>query len=182
MTCRGLPLTRGSVQAEALCDIHAQSARTVQPGDPSGTPLAFTADERSAVSPTRRDAIPRPIDRRSWRSVADGLRRGGPGQTDSAVIRKVDRPTPLSKLGIFKYPLYLSEIEPGVLAQSPCGTTDLGAGLRINDTGLLDSSGQAVFRVFRLSPGELRPDTKSDTSQAPVPPCFCLSPNVPNPF
>ena len=40
MTCPDLPLTCGSVQAEALCDVHAQSARTVQPGDTSGTPLA----------------------------------------------------------------------------------------------------------------------------------------------
>src|SRR6476646_5652572 len=40
MTWLDLPLTCGSVQAEALCDVHAQSARTVQPGDTSGTPLA----------------------------------------------------------------------------------------------------------------------------------------------
>src|SRR6185437_1315224 len=40
MTWLDLPLTSGSVQAEALCDVHAQSARTVQPGDTSGMPLA----------------------------------------------------------------------------------------------------------------------------------------------
>src|SRR6476620_6154805 len=40
MTCPDPPLPCGSVHAEAPCDVHAQSARTVQPGDTSGTPLA----------------------------------------------------------------------------------------------------------------------------------------------
>jgi hypothetical protein len=38
MTCPDLPLTRGSVRAEALWDVHELSARTVQPAEiSSGT-------------------------------------------------------------------------------------------------------------------------------------------------
>src|SRR6476659_9866987 len=102
MTYPDLPLTCGSVHAEAPCYVHAQSARTFQPGATPGTPLAVPpmnarpsahqlVETRSGVRSTaptvrldhgcrvgrsRRDQQVALASGRSPESILDGLRFG----------------------------------------------------------------------------------------------------------
>ena len=85
-----------------------------------------------------------------WRDAliytSDG---GGPVQTHSAVIRKVDRPTPLSKLDVFPSPLHLAPTRPPMLAQIPWGRGPFTLHYNV-ETGLADRSRQDLAEAMYL--------------------------------